>query len=132
MTTEDRKKYIRTMFAEVLENQNASIETYEKYFAKDYIQHVDGKTINYAQFVAHMTALKSSVQNIRVDFKRIIAENNNIISIHHVHATKQDGNQIEAKVIAHFQLRDDKIILCDELTHLLKGEHADKDLGSRH
>lgn len=36
-----------------------------------------------------------------------------------------------AQVNALMQIEDGKIVLCDELTHIIHGDASDKDLGSR-
>lgn len=132
MNSEELKAHLRTILSHVLEDNHSTETTYSKYFSTDYIQHVDGKTFNYTQFVAHMAVLKATMLTMRVDFKHLIVEDNQIVSIHHVHGVKVTGEEIEAKVIAFFNLDGGKIILCDELTYLIKGTEKDKDLGSRH
>ena len=44
---------------------------------------------------------------------------------------KYSGGKVKAKVIALFVIKDNKIVLCDELTHVIAGSSEDRDLGSR-
>lgn len=132
MTTTKIKQFIQETFLNVIENMNATEKTYAKYFSKDYIQYVDGKKLNYSDFVTHMKAQKSVMKSIKVTFKHIVAEGDKLATIHIVNGIKKDGSRIEAQVNALFQIKNNKIILCDELTHLIKGEKSDRDLGSRH
>jgi hypothetical protein len=48
-----------------------------------------------------------------------------------VEATKANGETIRVKVIALYTLEKGKIVRVDELTHLLKGAEADRDIGFR-
>jgi hypothetical protein len=101
--------------------------------ARQFIQEVfSGKTLDYQQFVAHMKAQKKIIKSAKITFKYIIVEGDKIATLHIVDAIKQDGSCIEAQVNAIFQIKDKRIFLCDELTHLIKGDKSDKDLGSRY
>lgn len=132
MTSDEAKQFIKEVFANVVENMNATEETYAHYFSKDYIQHVDGKTLNYDQFVAHMKIQKTLIQSAKITFRYLIVEGDKVATLHLVNAVKKDGSLIEAQVNAIFEIENKKVILCDELTYLIKGEKSDKDLGSRH
>lgn len=132
MTPNEIKKFIQEAFLNVIEDMNATEETYTKYFSKDYIQYVDGKKLTYADFVAHMKAQKSVMKSAKITFKHMLVEGDKIATVHLVYGIKKDGSVIEAQVNALFQIKNSKIVLCDELTHLIKGEKSDKDLGSRY
>tara|TARA_R110000868_G_scaffold248315_14_gene504851 strand:- start:1938 stop:2336 length:399 start_codon:yes stop_codon:yes gene_type:complete len=132
MTQTDNKQFIKQVFKDTFENMDASEENYSHYFAKEYVQHVDGKTLNYTEFLAHMKALKQAMKTIAIDFKIILADGDKVATVHKVHGIKRDGGTIHAQVNAIFQIKDNQIILCDELTHLIQGNSDDKDLGSRH
>src|SRR5579862_8411692 len=98
MTPTETKKFIRETFMSVLENMNATEEIYSKYFSKDYIQYVNGKTLNYNDFVAHMKTLKAVMKSIKVSFKHIIVEDDKVVTIHLIDGIKKDGGIIEAQV----------------------------------
>ncbi len=125
------KQLIKEAFANVVENMDVTEETYTKYFSENYQQRVDGKILNYIDFVSHMKVQKTVMQTVRVTFRYMVAEENRVATIHVVNGVKKDGGTIEAQVNAIFQISENKIILCDELTHLIKGDKSDKDLGSR-
>ena len=40
-----------------------------KYFDRDYVQHVDGKTIGYDEFVEHMKVLHGKIKDVSVRWK---------------------------------------------------------------
>ena len=62
----------------------------------------------------------------------MIVEEDHVATIHIVDAIKNNDEIIKVQVNALMQIKDKKIILCDELTYLIRGEKSDKDLGSRH
>ena len=124
------KQIIRNAFHEIFENPDSDIDSIGKYFSKDYIQHVDGKTLNFEAFIKHIQTLKSKVKNVHIEFLELIADGNKACSVHIASAQKKEGHLVEAKVIAFFELKDGKIVLVDELTHLIVGESSDKEIGS--
>lgn len=126
------KQLIQTALHEVVENMNASEETIARYFSKDYIQKVDGKILNYAELVAHMRVQKAALMSAKVTIQYLITEGDFVASLHVVDAIKKDGSPVQVQVNAIFKIQEGKIVLCDELTHLIQGSHADRDLGSRH
>ena len=132
MTSDEAKKFVQEVFNHTIEDMNATEETYAKYFSKDYVQYVDGKTLKYYDFIAHMKAQKNVMKSAKVTFKYMIAEGDTVATVHLVNGIKKDGGIIEVQVNALFLIKDKKIVLCDELTHLIKGEKSDRDLGSRH
>ncbi len=131
MHAQEKKALLKQAFAEVIENMNVSDATYEKYFSKNYIQQVDGKTLKFADFVAHMKAQKRALQSIKVEFQQMFVDGDKVMTLHTARAIKKDGKAAEMKVFAFFVILDNKIVYCDELTHLIQGDNADKDLGSR-
>jgi predicted SnoaL-like aldol condensation-catalyzing enzyme len=132
MTPDEMKQLIHTVFSKVIEDIHAKEAVYEQYFSKEYIQHVDGKTLNYADFVSHMTVQKSVMRTIQITFKHLLVDGDKIATVHLVDGVKKNGGSIKAQVNAVFQIKNRKIVLCDELTRLIEGAPSDRDLGSRH
>lgn len=124
------KEFIEKVFKEVLEDLNADEKIICRYFSPDYIQHVDGHRLNYKDFVDHMYVQKSLLDSIKVCIERCVVEANGICTVHRVDAIKKNGEKVIVKVIAYFEVENGKIVLCDELTHILKGEAKDKSIGS--
>ncbi|EKT56365.1 nuclear transport factor 2 family protein [Providencia sneebia] len=123
--------FVQEALSQVLGENIGSIDVIEQYFSPDYIQIVDGKEINYAEFVAHLNALKDVVDTLTVTFKSI-AEGKNCVHTQHIaHAKKKNGDVSEFEVFACFTLCNGKIIRCEELTRMVLGEQKDSDLGSR-
>ncbi len=132
MAPDETKKFVKEIFKNTVENMDATEETYAHYFSQDYIQYVDGKTLDYNGFIAHMKTQKNVMKSAKVTFKYIIVEGDTVATVHLVSGIKKDGGVIEAQVNALFKIKNKKVVLCDELTHLIKGEKSDRDLGSRH
>ena len=122
---------IEMLFSEVIENLEFNEKVFAEFFSPDYIQHVDGKTLNYEALLKHMQVQKEALKEARVTLESFIEQGDKCSTIHRVDAKLKEGREIQMKVIAHFTFSDGKIIECDELTHLIQGDDQDRDLGSR-
>lgn len=129
---EAHKELIKKAFRNTVEAQTLDDEQIARYFDASYIQHVDGTTIGYKQFVDHLYAQRKTVSSMKITFLNLACEGDIVFSNHTVTILKKDGTTIKAKVLAQFTIKDNKIIACDELTHIVGGTQQDKDLGSRH
>jgi ketosteroid isomerase-like protein len=119
MTPAQMKQFVQNALVDVVEDMGATEKTFAKYFSPEYIQYVDGRTLDYNSLVEHMKAQKSVLKSAKITFKHLIAEDNKVASVHVVKAIKKDGGTIEAQVNALIELDDEKIVLCDELTLLI-------------
>lgn len=128
----DNKQLIRLAFQNVIEATSVDAHEIEKYFSKRYVQNVDGRTLLFEEFVAHVIKQKETVALAKVRFLNLICETNVVFSNHEVDVLKKDGSKAKFKVIAEFCIADGKIVSCDELTRMIEGEKSDRDLGSRH
>jgi ABC-type antimicrobial peptide transport system ATPase subunit len=123
------KQLVRDAVTYVLENQNANMD-YSKYVSKDFINPIDGNTFDYDQWVAHQKNIKSMLKSMKPTFNFMVAEGNNVFAIYHIKLIKNDGSELEVKDMALFKIKDNKIIYCEELTRLVKGNEVDKNIGS--
>ena len=128
----DYKTRLKKAFAAVFEAPDFNIEVIKKYFHLNYVQYVDGKTLNFEQFIKHIEMLKAFIADIKIKFVHLVAEGNVVCSVHYAEGIKKNGGRIKAKVIALFKFEDKKIIFCEELTSLIEGDESDRNLGSRH
>lgn len=124
------KNFIEKVFKEVIENLEADENTISQYFSPHYMQYVDGQQLNYEDFVQHMMVQKSLLISVKATIQQCVVEGNTLCTVHKIEAIKKNGNKIIVKVIAYFEIEAGKIIVCDELTYLLKGEDVDKNIGS--
>jgi len=128
----DKKNLLKKIFSDIFEADTFDEKIIRKYFHPKYQQHVNGKILNFDQFVDHMKAIKDTLGSVKIYFERLIEEDDWVCSVHYAEGKKKDGNIVKAKVIAFFKFEQDKIILCDEMTHLLAGNTEDEDIGSRY
>jgi ketosteroid isomerase-like protein len=129
---EDPKAVVMNCFKTLIENQNWTKADYDKYISKDYIQIADGKSLNYDQDLAHLETLRKDCKSIKIVFHDMVAQGNKVATRHTAHAVKKDGSLVEANVMAIFEVKDGKLIRCNELTQIVKGTKEDADLGSRY
>ncbi len=116
---------------EIIGHPQHSESRIAEYFSPDYQQFVDGKTLDYDQFVQHMALLKKLTRRMNIRFLAVVAEGNSVFTHHQVAIEKNNGACSETMVMAHFTLCGGKILRCDELTYQVSGQSEDKDLGSR-
>ena len=129
MNTNCLKELVKRSFNALLENPSFDPSHFEEYFSKDYIQYVDGKTMDYVGLLEYAKTLKSRVEDIKISYEHLIAEGNKVCSIHIVEAVR-DMQPIKMKIFSLFEFKNNKIIMCDELTHLVLGDVSDRNLGS--
>lgn len=122
--------FIAMALKEVIENMEAGEEVFSRYFSPAYTQYVDGQILDYNDFVQHMTIQKTLLQSATLTIEHSMAEQNKICTVHKVNAIKKNGKAIEIQVVAYFELKEGKIALCKELTHLLSGSEEDRRIGS--
>lgn len=129
---EDPKAVVLNCFQDVLENVDFTKADFDQYFSKDYIQVSDGKSLNYEQGYAHIQTLKRECRSIKVIIHDIVVQGSRVATRHTAYVTKKDGSQVEVNVMAICKVKDGKLIRCDELTRVVKGNKEDADLGSRY
>lgn len=128
---ESNKSLIERAFHAVFASNAFDEGAIARYFSPRYVQKTDGRTLDYAGFVAHVRELKRTLKKVKITFERVIAEGANVVSIHRAEAEKIAGGRIAIRVFALFVIDDGMIVLCDELTRLEQGAHEDRDLASR-
>ena len=110
-----------------------------KYFDRDYVQHVDGKTIGYDDFVEHMKVVHGKIKDVSVRWKELHAyafandgKRETHIFSHHVVSYKDraSGAEGSAEVCGLFKCGTDLIFECNEMTTVTHGSLA--DIGSAH
>ena len=108
-----------------------------KYFDRDYVQHVDGKTIGYDEFVEHMKVVHGKIKDVSVRWKELHAyafandgKRETHIFSHHVVSYKDraSGAEGSAEVCGLFKCGTDLIFECNEMTTVTHGSL--EDIGS--
>ena len=133
------KDYFMTVMNDVV--CASSVEQLEakipKYFDRDYVQHVDGKTIGYDEFVEHMKVVHGKIKDVSVRWKELHAyafandgKRETHIFSHHVVSYKDraSGAEGSAEVCGLFKCGTDLIFECNEMTTVTHGSL--QDIGS--
>lgn len=128
---EFNKSLVERAFQEVFASDAFDEGAIARHFSPHYVQKTDGRTLDYAGFVAHVRELKRTLKNVRITFERMVAEGPHVVSIHRAEAEKIAGGRVAIRVFALFVIEDSRIVFCDELTHLEQGAAEDRDLASR-
>ena len=128
---EFNKSLVQRAFEEVFASDAFDEAAIARYFSPKYVQKTDGRTLDFAGFVAHVRELKRTLKNVKITFERVVAEGANVVSVHRAEAEKGQGGRIAIRVFALFVIDEGKIVLCDELTRLEQGAAEDRDLASR-
>ncbi len=63
-------------------------------------------------------------------FNVMVAEGDHVAAIYRIDLVKNDGSKVEVKDLAFFKIKNNKIVYCEELTQLIKGDKQDKNIGS--
>lgn len=125
------KDRVRLALTELLSEGRRDAATIAAHFAPGYRQFVDGETLDFDGFVAHMQALDAAVETIAVTFETLVEEGDQVASRHLVESVGKDGHRGVFEVIAIFAVGPDGIRSCHELTRQITGRAQDRDLGSR-
>lgn len=129
--TKISQTYMEEIFKNVTENMNPDESTVARYISPLYQQDVDGHKLDYKGFFQHMVKQKSMVDSVKLTIQHFISEGNKACTVHRVDAVKKNGEKLVVKVVAYFEFDSSgKLILCDELTHVLEGSKEDRNLGS--
>ena len=126
----ENKEFIKEGFKRMFETSAFDEAFIRTMLASSYIQHVDGKTLVFEDFIRHLKALKEKTQSIKIHFKTLATEGEVVFSNHVVTVIMNDHSQTMIHVIAEFHIKEGKVYYCDELTSLIDGDAQNSDLGS--
>jgi hypothetical protein len=62
--------------------------------------------------------------------ERIVADGTSAATVHLARATKKTGETATIKVVAFYELGNDRLVLIDELSRVVHGSEEDRELGS--
>lgn len=129
--SEFNKALIQRMFRDVLEMDAWDEHVIDRYFSPAYVQHVDGKTLDFAAFRDHIRELKKILTNLRFTIEHMVAEGDKVMEIHRVEGARRAGGTFAVRLFSLWIIKDGKIVLCDEISRLEQGAAEDRNLGSR-
>ncbi len=129
MTAEESKQFVKDAVVYALTNTDPNMD-YSKYVSLDFVNPIDGNVFNYQQWVVHQKHIKSLVKSMKPTFDEMVAEGDNVAAIYHIDIIKNDGSKLVVKDMAFFKIKNNKVVYCEELTRLIKGDVKDKNIGS--
>ncbi|GAA0588150.1 nuclear transport factor 2 family protein [Streptomyces crystallinus] len=123
---------IATALDDLLFNRDLTVEqATERHFAPDYRQRTDGEWADRAEFVQHITHLRTVVADGRVTVHDELYDGAKYADRHTVDITKTDGSTVSMEVYVFADLAPDgRFCRIEETTLMLKGGDGDRDLGS--
>ncbi|WP_034914425.1 hypothetical protein [Erwinia sp. 9145] len=125
------KEIITAMLQDIICHPVHDEQLIARYFDPAYQQCVDGKWLEYRDFVKHMAVLKTHAKDMAVVVRSVVGEGDTVFTHHYVTVENRQGVNSEFEVLACFTLSSEKIVRCEELTRMIGGSHDDHDLGSR-
>lgn len=125
--TSSNKQVVESMF-QVFANTKSSLNDFSKYISPAYTQTADGHTLNYQGFLTHVQGLHNAMTSIYFTFDQIVSEGD-VVATHHIaNGVEKNGQHVETEFFAFFTLKNHKIILCQEVSRLIQGSAADRNL----
>jgi ketosteroid isomerase-like protein len=130
MTDQEARDLVTNVLSKLLDPALPA-EAVTAHFAPEYEQIVDGKRLDRSAFVEHIRALKSVLSGGEASIEAVVAGPGTIATRHLVTARKRSGEVVRMEVHAFFEVNGGLITRTRELTHMVEGTSADRDLGAR-
>ncbi|MEI8632349.1 hypothetical protein P4S72_10765 [Vibrio sp. PP-XX7] len=99
-------------------------------FSADYQQCTDGNTLNFADFQQHLSYLRQHVSKVQFNVVDVCLHEDRLGERHFVTITHQDQTESRLEVYMFVRFRDQKIESTYEVTRLITGNAADRELAS--
>jgi len=131
MNKHEAIRFISQMYTDIV--VNFDFDKLPDYFHNDYYQVTDGKKINIEEFKKHLTTLKATVDKIIVSpfYDALYDEELQTLTLRYtVDVTKKSGTRGLIELIAIFEIKNGKIVRCNELSHALHNVKEFKELAS--
>ncbi|MCQ4045147.1 nuclear transport factor 2 family protein [Streptantibioticus rubrisoli] len=124
---------IKTALTDLLLNDGITLEeAVDRHFTPEYRQRTDGEWADRAEFVEHISHLRTLVADAWIDVhEELYADGGKYADRHTCHITKKDGSTVTMEVYVFADLAaDGRFSRIEETTLLLKGSDDDRNLGS--
>lgn len=126
------EELVKAYLAEIIEVNDFNENKIRSFLDNDFIQYVNGQKLDLEQCIKHVKVVKSQVTDGKLTFEKLFSDANKVCTVHVAEGKKIDGSVVKFKVIGCLEIKDSKIIIFDELTHLLVGNATDSDMTSRY
>nr|WP_307839902.1 nuclear transport factor 2 family protein [Bacillus cereus] len=130
LNKEQAYTFLKQVYQDVI--LNLKLEKISEYFSAEYIQVTDGTEVNIQGFHTHMETVKSIVETLLLSpfYDFLFDEEKQTATLRYeIHVKKKNGNSGVIEIIAIFELRDGKIIRCNELTRSLQHDAEFNTIG---
>ncbi|WP_336049860.1 nuclear transport factor 2 family protein [Streptomyces sp. CA2R101] len=106
-------------------------EAADRHFAPEYRQRTDGEWADRAEFLEHITHVRSLVAGGHVEVHEELYSGSRYADRHTAHITKKDGSTVRMEVYVFADLTPDgRFSRIEETTLMLQGSDADRGIGS--
>ncbi|MFF7756073.1 nuclear transport factor 2 family protein [Streptomyces sp. NPDC007971] len=106
-------------------------EAVERHFTPGYRQRTDGEWADRAEFVEHMTHVRSLVASAEIEVHEELFDGSKYADRHTCHITKKDGSTVTMEVYVFADIAPDgRFSRIEETTLMLKGSEDDRNIGS--
>ncbi|MFI6044169.1 nuclear transport factor 2 family protein [Nocardia sp. NPDC051321] len=123
---------IAAALADLLFDRQIDVDTaFARHFTDDYRQRTDGVWSDHAEFVEHITHLRTVIADGSVEVHDELINGDRYADRHTVSARKVDGSEVAFEVLVFAELADDgRFRQIIETTTMLSGSAHDRGLGS--
>lgn len=126
-TAEQLRVSVQDFYNQTL-NDDAAVR---RWFSKDYIQVADGNTLNFADFIKHLNILKRDTTSMRFEVIDAAFTGDTLADRHLVYVELKNGQRMVVEILAFYRLKNGKIVRLNEVSRVISGDLADRDLGFR-
>lgn len=124
-------EFLNAMYKDILIEMN--VDKISEYFTQGYIQITDGVKSDINEFKSHLITLKEITKSLEVSpFYDFLYDSTEKVATlrYNVHVVKNNGYSGDVEVIALFEIADNKIVRCNELTSPIEKDSELESIGS--
>ncbi|MBA3956797.1 MAG: hypothetical protein H0X51_00165 [Parachlamydiaceae bacterium] len=100
----------------------------EFFFHVDYIQCINGVVMHRKEYIDHVIEQKKNIKSMEFKHKKYLSQGNELFIIYNAKGKNTLEDEIEAEIIAYFELKDAKIFKIHGQVYLSKGKSSDIDM----
>lgn len=118
MTPDEAKAFYKDAYEHTVLNMQSTKKDYAKYFSKNFVMQMNGKTYHFDEYVQFMLDLKKDRSSVDINFKNMVAESNQVATAHVTHIIMKNGKEIYLNALSLFKIQNHKFITGKELIQL--------------
>ncbi|MFI1364625.1 nuclear transport factor 2 family protein [Streptomyces griseochromogenes] len=123
---------VKAALTDLIFNTDLTVqEAADRHFTPEYRQRTDGQWADRAEFVEHITHVRTLVADGHVEVQDELYDGGKYADRHTVYITKKDGSTVTTEVYLFADLAPDgRFSRIEETTLMLEGSEADRTIGS--